>query len=461
MSADATSLLARVRLLMVGSDSACATQDERLPRRYFALCIALYVCYLLAMQPALLLDGEMWAEMATNYYANAQAPSLVARLMSTDAGYIPLPQRLLALLFHALALPASSIPYAYSWTAILLTAAMVGSFCLGPFRRVVQSDGLRLLVALSVLALADYETRTFINFTYFAAFFILILSALALVSDKMDAPPGWAWLTPVLMISKPAVVATLPGLLLAAILGRGRRYRWLAAASVVACCAQAAQMLLSRANGAFATPTTTSLPEKLYIGIEYAFGYLGVFTSGRPMRAGFLHPGMYGMAIAALLVALILFRKRRANALIPIGGLAIVFTTLLNALAFGDSWTADLPHLASSSIYRHVIVIFFGVTSSWRACSPISCRPPPSSGPRRHAAPALFACWLIAAGWTSQAGRLNQQPQFPTINASYWQAQSYRIDSGAPSACLSIQSGGHTCAAARRWSRNCPGAGIP
>ena len=164
------------------------------------------------------------------------------------------------------------------------------------------------------------------------------------------------------MISKPAVVATLPGLLLAAILGRGRRYRWLAAASVVACCAQAAQMLLSRANGAFATPTTTSLPEKLYIGIEYAFGYLGVFTSGRPMRAGFLHPGMYGMAIAALLVALILFRKRRANALIPIGGLAIVFTTLLNALAFGDSWTADLPHLASSSIYRHVIVIFFGVT---------------------------------------------------------------------------------------------------
>ena len=265
-------------------------------------------------------------------------------------------------MFHALALPASSIPYAYSWTAILLTAAMVGSFCLGPFRRVVQSDGLRLLVALSVLALADYETRTFINFTYFAAFFILILSALALVSDKMDAPPGWAWLTPVLMISKPAVVATLPGLLLAAILGRGRRYRWLAAASVVACCAQAAQMLLSRANGAFATPTTTSLPEKLYIGIEYAFGYLGVFTSGRPMRAGFLHPGMYGMAIAALLVALILFRKRRANALIPIGGLAIVFTTLLNALAFGDSWTADLPHLASSSIYRHVIVIFFGVT---------------------------------------------------------------------------------------------------
>ena len=59
----------------------------------------------------------------------------------------------------------------------------------------MQSDGLRLLVALSVLALADYETRTFINFTYFAAFFILILSALALVSDKMDAPPGWAWLT--------------------------------------------------------------------------------------------------------------------------------------------------------------------------------------------------------------------------------------------------------------------------
>ena len=169
MSADATSLLARVRLLMVGSDSACATQDERLPRRYFALCIALYVCYLLAMQPALLLDGEMWAEMATNYYANAQAPSLVARLMSTDAGYIPCHSASSPCCFMPWRYPPPAFHTPYSWTAILLTAAMVGSFCLSPFRRVVQSDGLRLLVALSVLALADYETRTFINFTYFAA----------------------------------------------------------------------------------------------------------------------------------------------------------------------------------------------------------------------------------------------------------------------------------------------------
>ena len=138
-------------------------------------------------------------------YANAQAPSLVARLMSTDAGYIPLPQRLLALLFHAPGATRLQHSIRLQLDRDPAHRGHGGELLPGPFRRVVQSDGLRLLVALSVLALADYETRTFINFTYFAAFFILILSALALVSDKMDAPPGWAWLTPVLMISKPAV----------------------------------------------------------------------------------------------------------------------------------------------------------------------------------------------------------------------------------------------------------------
>ncbi|NKC48732.1 hypothetical protein HED54_12175 [Ochrobactrum anthropi ATCC 49188] len=66
------------------------------------------------------IGGGMWAEMATNYYPNANASSFVQKLLSTDAGYIPAPQRLIALVGNQLNLPAATIPYFYTWSSIFL-----------------------------------------------------------------------------------------------------------------------------------------------------------------------------------------------------------------------------------------------------------------------------------------------------------------------------------------------------
>ena len=168
------------------------------------------------MQPSWMLGGEMWAEMATNYFPNANSPSYFHKLFSTDAGYIPVPQRLIALVGNALNFPAGSIPYFYTWSATLLTGMMVGTFCLARFRILVKNDALRFCAAIVILIVADFETKTFINFTYFAAFFVAIITSLALVDD-IEEVPWWAWFVPILMVSKPAVLSALPAMIIVVI----------------------------------------------------------------------------------------------------------------------------------------------------------------------------------------------------------------------------------------------------
>jgi hypothetical protein len=122
------------------------------------------------MQPDWALGGEMWAEMATNYFHNANSTSYFQKFLSTDAGYIPAPQRLIAFFGNFFSFPASSIPYFYTWSSIVLTAMLIGTFCLPAFRILVKNDYLRFFTSLAILIVSDFETRTFINFTYFVVF---------------------------------------------------------------------------------------------------------------------------------------------------------------------------------------------------------------------------------------------------------------------------------------------------
>jgi len=427
--------LVRTRNFIVGDgNSDLDMLPDRIPKFYFGLCIALYVVYLIAMQPALLLGGEMWAEMATNYYVNAGSDSLFVRLFATDAGYVPLPQRIIAQFFQILALPASSISFAYSWAAVLFTGALVGSFCLRPFRRVVQSDGLRLATSLVVLILSDFETRTFINFSYFAAFFLAILSAWAIASPKDQRVPWWAWFAPILVVSKPAVLATVPGLLIAALISRNRRFQWLAGLTVVMCGAQALQMLLSRHQGTFAAAVATSLGDRVYAGLKYALGYLSNYLAGPSIHIGAYGLIMVGALLAIILILVIIFRKRPSNSLIVIGGLAIVFNMLINAVALSDSWTSSMNQLPGPGIYRHVIVAVSGaiLIIAGLSMNILQADATILTANRSRFAVILFTGWFAVVGWVDQAGRLNQQPVFPALNVSYWKSMGPLIQSGAP-----------------------------
>ena len=72
-------------------------QNNLLPTLLFFLTICLYIAYQILIQSSWLFSGEMWAEMATNYFVNAQSSSYFTNFFATDTGYIPLPQRIIAL----------------------------------------------------------------------------------------------------------------------------------------------------------------------------------------------------------------------------------------------------------------------------------------------------------------------------------------------------------------------------
>ena len=177
-----------------------STSNQSRPFLLFLFVIFVYSLFMIFTQPAYTLRGAMYAETATNYFTNANSDSYLDKFFATDAAYIPLPQRIIAYLGHILDLSAAIITYFYTWSAIILTAAMVGSFCLMPFRALIANDATRLLLSLCVLLMVEPSTRVFINFTYFSIFFIAVIISLA-ITQRSKKVPIYSWFIPFFMIS--------------------------------------------------------------------------------------------------------------------------------------------------------------------------------------------------------------------------------------------------------------------
>ncbi len=424
-----------VRDCLVGNaphDPAGADSHDRTPTVLFYACIALYSVYLATMQPQWVFAGEMWAEMATNYFVNANAPSLWTQLLATDAGYVPLPQRLIALAAHALNVPAASIPYVYTWSAIAISAALVGSFCLRPFRLLIESDALRFLVAISILLVADFETRTFISFTYFVAFFAAIVAALAMVAKPVQVP-RWTWWIPLLMVSKPAALCALPAMVLAAFVSGGR-YRRVVAVSVLLCLMQGVLMVFRVSPGPGSVITQFGFFEKATAGLAYGMGFSGGYFFGKGFAQQLGALVWCGVAVLGFCVWTVYFKRTRANALVLVGLSLVFFNTGLNAFAMSDSWNLDMQRLQGLPLYRHVIVAYFGITlvvagavATWSQGN--------QSGRLtrgRWFAPALFLVWFLASGWWNSAGSLSRAPGPPTLYNSQWQSMAGVLDTSEP-----------------------------
>lgn len=404
-----------------------------LPAVYFVLSIGLYALYMILMQSDWVLSGEMWAEMATIYYPTAAANSWIEKLFATDAGYIPLPQRLLATLGWLIGLSAKTLPYFYTWSAILLSGTIVGSFCLRPFRALLASDLFRFLISLTVLLLADFESRTFINFTYFCGFFACILTALALV-QRSKAVPAWAWLLPIAMMSKPAVLAALPALLIAAPLG-GRRFQRIVAVCIVVVIVQLARLYLSAAAGIaaqLAPPAGFTLVHKLGAALLYSVGLLGVFSSAQQGSPTILRPLLLGLAIL-LLATWVMYRRRTpANALLLAGASLLLFNMLLNSFALTFFWNINLDKLTVIPVFRHTIVALSGIVLMIAALlAAVFGRSLAGAGP------VVFAAWIALSGWLGLSTHFNRAPDSPLLFNSHWQALASAIETSEV-ACVPI-----------------------
>lgn len=139
-------------------------------KTWFVLYFFIATCWLLLMEPSWIFGGEMWAEMATNYYANSLSSDPYYLFFSLDFGYLPLPQRILAAIPIFLKFPAASIPYIYTLFAIFCSILMVGAFISKKFAFLVKSNLVRFTVSLIIFFSSTFDLRTFVNFTYFGFF---------------------------------------------------------------------------------------------------------------------------------------------------------------------------------------------------------------------------------------------------------------------------------------------------
>jgi hypothetical protein len=416
-----------------------SVQSVYAPTTLFVITILFYVVYQLAMEPSWVLGGGMWAEMATNYFPNANSSSYFQKLFATDSGYIPAPQRLIALAGNVLNLPASSIPYLYTWSAIIVTGMMVGTFCLSRFRTLVKSDALRFLTAISILVVADFGTRVFINFTYFAAFFVAITTALTMV-DESEESPWWAWFIPVLMVSKPAVLTVLPAMIFVSIIVNKSRFNWVTIATVALCMVQLSRMIVSQKTGTMSQHLEIPLSSKLMATGQYFFGLLGGYIVGpnfhlnkySAMLAGGFFVSASGMTIYQL--------RSKANFLIIVGLSLLFFNVLLNTFALKDSWNTDLAQLISPPD-SHIIVGFSGcvlvVVGMVSSLTNFVFSELKSSAVNSVVA-LVFAAWFAGTGWLSLGGKMSREPGFPMINNSQWQNMARAVDSGVSPLCVPI-----------------------
>ncbi len=412
------------------------------PTLLFVCSIIFYSIYLLILQPSWVLSGEMWAEMATNYYINANSPSLLQNFFATDAGYIPLPPRIIALSASALNLPAQFIPYFYTWSAIFATALMVGSFCLRAFRRLIENDFLRFLMVIAILMVVDFESRTFINFTYFSVFFIGVLTALAFV-EKTHESPCWSWLIPVLILTKPATLAILPAMVLTALVSN-RRFKNITLVSIVVGAIQIIQLIISQKSGAMpllqlADSTFTS---KILTTFSYFFGFIGQYTLGPTFNLLKLSPLTLisiGFAVFCVFIGFIVYGKKPSVFLIVIGLSLVFFQLLINSFGMSVLWNEDLVRLQNVEFSRMTLVIWFGITLIVGGVSTQFCSDFQFYNIRINYFPiVIFVLWFVASGWALQAIKISKRPPFPITANSQWQLMSPLINSDNSPLCVPI-----------------------
>lgn len=403
------------------------------------LAVLFHVIYLLALQPNWLLGGAMWAEMGQNYFNNANASSLLQNFFAVDAGYVPLPQRIVAYVGALFSLPAISIPYYYNWMSVVLVSFLICSFVVDRFRAVIRSDCLRFFVVLAVLMVADFETRTFINFTYFSVFFIGVIVALSLL-DRDKELPVWAWLIPVIFVSKPSVMTILPALLVAAMFRSGRM-RAIAMVSVIVCLLQMVQLFLSANSGW--TPlqsSDSSLLYKCYLAVIYTLTLFSRFLMG-PLFQSSVGVSVSVGSIAVFVFGWLAVKSKSSRPLMFVGCSLVFFTALLNCLAFGLVWDSSfLPTLSDFRISRYVITAYIGfvfivsafsvsfLSLAWGAWSSIG----------RFAGVAVFSAWFIGAGWASYGAKISRDWTAPGVGNSYWKEFSSSIDQGVSPLCVPI-----------------------
>ncbi len=372
-------------------------------------------------------SGEMWAEMATNYYKISQEGTFLNQLFAPDAGYTPLLQRIVAFLVSIINTDFSFIPYLYTWSAIILSAILVGSFCLNYFRSLIESDLTRFLISLIILLVIDWESATFINFTYLNTFFISIFIAVSLQKNVQDAPL-YAFIIPLLVVNKVYILVVFPLLLLSLYVVK-KRYRIIFFLSLIMSVIQIFQVISNflTTNSVYNGEGYTFI-SKIISSFYYFFVYnlrdlLGfdkfdtIYTYSKSLSF------ILGFLFVSFAIYTIYRKKNKVSPFILIGLTISYLTYFLNTVVHSPMYTIETQNVILY-MNRHLLTgfigflfIFTGVIISWSEDIKIVII-------RKYLLIVFLFLWVYSGSWIYE-GIKNIKPGFIT---SKWQDTANLID---------------------------------
>lgn len=419
----------------------------------FALATLAYPVLMLRVQGHAFVRGQMWAEMGTNYYPTAASGTLLEKLFATDAGYIPFPQRAIALIGELVSLPASAMPYYYSGVAYVLSGLLIATLILPRFRALIASDSLRLVISLSLMLVIDAQTRTFLNFSYLVVLPIVYLTALALV--RPNSIPRWAWILPVMVLSKPAVLSVLPAIVLVALVVPGR-FRRIALVCAGVGIVQVVRLVISaRSGSSLLQPDTSSVLDKLIVSGEHFLAYLLRFI----ISPGELVPRQEllwgGMVLFVTAVVLALVCRTRPVALVAVAMSASAFSLLISSFALASVFDRTLSLLNWEIFDRRIainvlcaVVVLGALIAVVAESVPIRAlaarlRVPGRADVARRIAlgivPLAFVTWFVAVGWFDYAKTVLVPLGGPLPNVSQWVSNADELDTGGLDVCVPLE----------------------
>lgn len=150
------------------------------------------------------------AENVLNFYYLTEKNSLFQGLFLTDAGYLPLFQRIIAIIGIKLLNLGPHSLYFMQIVGVVLVSCFAAAICLGCFRKISNTEN-RFVVALSIIALFAHPTVcTYFNFVYLGYFILVLLMVCQWEQMKKWQYIGMLIVSAVLCMSKGFYIVFFP-----------------------------------------------------------------------------------------------------------------------------------------------------------------------------------------------------------------------------------------------------------
>jgi hypothetical protein len=411
----------------------------------YAIIILAGIVFNFLKFPHFLLKGSMWAEMGVNYFPNAKSNDILTKLFSTDSGYIPFGLRIISALYSLLEIPTVVIPFLYSITAILGTGLMVGFFCLKRFRVLVESDFLRFIICLFITFAADFETRTYINFTYFSVFFIFI----NLVMFYKQEIKNYVFFSfPVLIFSKPILLSFLPLLFfvffsMKRTLVQKTTFLLILLVTVI----QSLTIIRSNSQNKFQQDTTITLLSKVRNIFVYFFGLFSVpfnefFKTNLSIKI------LLGISFVLLSIYIANRAKNQLSKLTYFAIFSLFMISIVDCVAISNTFGSNFSLLFGLPLFRYLIpIVDIGIllltSTVLNGWSLLVSKPifPVSKAIKQNFGNLFLVSILIPA--TLISVKNIHEPTAPTLFNSQWGKMASLYDSGKP-VCIPIDPAGWT-----------------